>query len=60
SDAETYIYSLAPSHRRYFFKYYWDAKTEPTRLKRIEQIYDALQKKWDYGLMLRRGKPREE
>lgn len=60
TDANIYFQSLANSHRNYFLKWYWDAKTEPTRLKRLEQIYDALQKHWDYGLMIRKGKPREQ
>lgn len=59
-DAHAYFDSLSNSHRNYFLKWYWDAKTEPTRLKRLEQIYDALQKRWDYGLMIRKGKPRAE
>lgn len=56
--AEAYFQSLAPSHRNYFLKWYQDAKTAATRLDRLTRIYDALQRKWDYGLMIRRGKPR--
>ncbi|MBE7177993.1 MAG: DUF1905 domain-containing protein [Mucilaginibacter polytrichastri] len=60
NESRTYFFSLTPSHRNYFLKWFYDAKTAPTKLDRLTRIYDALQKKWDYGLMIRRGKPRPE
>ncbi|KYP12904.1 YdeI/OmpD-associated family protein [Flavihumibacter sp. CACIAM 22H1] len=54
--ARAYFESLTPGHQRYFTKWIEDAKTEPTRVKRVAQTVDALLKKWDYGQMIRAGK----
>ena len=51
--------SLTGSHQRYFSKWIDDAKTEPTRVKRISMAVNALGKKWGYPEMIRdaAGKP---
>jgi Domain of unknown function (DUF1905)/Bacteriocin-protection, YdeI or OmpD-Associated len=51
--AKTFFDSLAGSHQRYFSKWIDDAKTEPTRVKRITMAVNALAKKWGYPEMLR-------
>lgn len=51
--AKTFFESLAGSHQRYFSKWIDDAKTEPTRVKRITLAVNALAKKWGYPEMLR-------
>jgi hypothetical protein len=45
--------TLAGSHQRYFSKWIDDAKTEPTKIKRIAWAVNALSKKQGYGEMLR-------
>jgi hypothetical protein len=45
--------TLTPSHKKYFSNWVTDAKTEPTKAKRITACINALAKKWDYGLMIR-------
>lgn len=45
--------TLAPSHQRYFSKWVEDAKTEPTRAKRITIALSALSRKMDFGMMIR-------
>lgn len=54
--AQAFFNSLAKSHRNYFIKWIETAKTEPTKIKRIAQVVNALSKKIDYGLMLRSAK----
>jgi hypothetical protein len=44
---------LAPGHQRYFSKWIDDAKTEPTRTKRIGQAVTALSNHFGYGEMIR-------
>jgi hypothetical protein len=44
------------SHQHYFIKYINDAKTEPTRVKRLTQTVLAMEKKMDYGEMIRSNK----
>jgi hypothetical protein len=51
-----YFNSLPGSHQRYFSKWIDDAKTEPTRVKRIALAVNALSKNMGYGEMLRAGK----
>ena len=51
--AKKYFQSLTGSHQRYFSKWIDDAKTEPTRVKRITMAVNALAKKWGYPEMLR-------
>jgi hypothetical protein len=45
--------SLPGSHQRYFSKWIGDAKTEPTKTKRIAQAVTALSKQFGFGEMLR-------
>jgi hypothetical protein len=54
--AKTFFQSLPGSHQRYFSKWIDDAKTEPTRVKRITMAVNALAKKWGYPEMLRAQK----
>lgn len=58
-DANKHFKSFSPSHQRYFSKWIDSAKTEQTKAKRIATAINALARGWDYGLMLRNGKPRE-
>ncbi|KAA5534875.1 DUF1905 domain-containing protein [Taibaiella lutea] len=55
-DAKQYFESLAPSHRLYFSKWISDAKTEPTKVKRLTQCILALSQNKDYGTMIREQK----
>lgn len=55
-DAKKYFESLAPSHRLYFSKWIGDAKTEPTKLKRLTLCILALSQNKDYGTMIREQK----
>ena len=54
--AKSFFQQLTGSHQRYFSKWIDEAKTEPTRIKRISQAVNALAKKWGYQEMLRQGK----
>ncbi len=54
--AKAFFNSLTKSHQHYFIKWIESAKTEPTKVKRIAQIINALSKKIDFGLMLRSAK----
>lgn len=51
--ASEFFKSLPGSHQRYFSKWIDDAKTEPTRTKRIAMAVNGLAKKWGYGEMIR-------
>ena len=51
--AKEFFTALPGSHQRYFSKWIDDAKTEPTRVKRITMAVNALAKKWGYPEMLR-------
>jgi hypothetical protein len=57
--ARQFFQSLTGSHQRYFSKWIDDAKTEPTKVKRITMAVNALAKKWGYPEMLRgqKGNP---
>lgn len=44
---------LVPSHRTYFIKWINSAKSDPTRTKRIAQVVTAMEKKQDFGEMIR-------
>jgi Domain of unknown function (DUF1905)/Bacteriocin-protection, YdeI or OmpD-Associated len=57
--AKNFFQSLTGSHQRYFSKWIDEAKTEPTRTKRIAMSVNALAKKWGYPEMIRasQGKP---
>jgi len=48
--------SLTRGHRKYFSDWILSAKTEPTKTKRLAQAVDALSKKFDFGMMLRKLK----
>lgn len=54
--AVEFFQTLAGSHQRYFSKWIDEAKTEPTRIKRITMAVNALAKKWGYPEMLRASK----
>lgn len=46
------------SHQNWYINWLNTAKTEPTRTKRIVKIVSAMDKGWDFGTMMRDGKPR--
>lgn len=50
--------SLRPSHRNYFINYINEAKTAPTRAKRIVMTVEAMALELDFGAMIRLGKSR--
>jgi len=52
-EAKQFFESLAPSHQRYFSKWIDDAKTTPTKLKRLTECILALSQQKDYGTMIR-------
>jgi hypothetical protein len=54
--AGAFFKTLPGSHQRYFSKWIDDAKTEPTKTKRIAQAITALSKKQGYGEMIRSNK----
>lgn len=51
--ALAFFRSLAPSHQRYFSKWVDEAKTEPTKVKRIAQALYGLSHHMDFGQMIR-------
>lgn len=51
--AKQFFQGLPGSHQRYFSKWIDDAKTEPTKVKRITMAVNALAKKWGYPEMIR-------
>jgi hypothetical protein len=58
-EAWQFFNSLAKSHRNYFIKWIESAKTQPTRDKRIALTIDAMMKRWDYGMMIRKSSNKE-
>jgi Domain of unknown function (DUF1905)/Bacteriocin-protection, YdeI or OmpD-Associated len=52
-EAKKFFQTLPGSHQRYFSKWIDDAKTEPTKTKRIALAVTALSKKQGYPEMLR-------
>ncbi|MGB3006025.1 MAG: YdeI/OmpD-associated family protein [Chitinophagaceae bacterium] len=54
--AKIFFESLPGSHQRYFSRWIDDAKTEPTKVKRITMAVNALAKKWGYPEMIRASK----
>jgi hypothetical protein len=52
--------SRPKSHQNYFINWLNSAKTEPTRTKRLVMTVNAMARKWDFGLMIREGRPRVE
>jgi len=51
--AKEFFQTLPGSHQRYFSKWIDDAKTEPTKTKRITMAVNSLAKHWGYVEMLR-------
>ena len=49
--------SQPKSHQNYYITWLNSAKTEPTRTKRIVKIIEAMSRDWDFGTMIRDGKP---
>jgi hypothetical protein len=52
-DALHHFNTLPPSHQNYFTRWINEAKTEPTKAKRIAQALNALKKGIDFGAMIR-------
>lgn len=48
-----YFNSLTKGHQNYFTNWINSAKTDPTKAKRIAATINALEKHWDFGMMLR-------
>jgi len=48
------------SHQNWYINWLNSAKTEATRTKSIVKIVLAMDKDWDFGTMMRDGKPRKE
>ncbi len=55
-SAKQYFETLTGSHQRYFSKWIDSAKTEPTKIKRIAMVVNALAKKMGYPEMIRASK----
>ncbi len=55
-EALEFYNSLARSHRDYFLKWIFSAKTDITRNSRIVQMADAMSRRWDYGQMIRENR----
>jgi len=58
-QAMQYFNSLTKGHQNYFTNWIRSAKTDPTKAKRIAATVNALNKKWDFGQMLRAMKKNE-
>ncbi|RYY90261.1 MAG: DUF1905 domain-containing protein [Chitinophagaceae bacterium] len=58
--AAAFYEKLPLGHRRYFVRWVYSAKTEPTRAKRIAQMVDALARGWGYSEMIRAAKAKKE
>jgi hypothetical protein len=58
--AEAFFSKLPPSHRRYWVNWVEEAKTEPTRAKRIAMMVDGLARGWGFSEMLRAAKAKKE
>ena len=52
-NALAHFNSLTKGHQNYFTNWINSAKTEPTKAKRIAATINALEKRWDFGQMLR-------
>ncbi|MGI4022911.1 MAG: YdeI/OmpD-associated family protein [Janthinobacterium lividum] len=55
-EALQYFESLPKSHQHYYFKWINEAKTEPTRTKRIAATLNAAIESLSYGEMIRKQK----
>ncbi len=51
--------TMPKSHQNYFINWLNSAKTEPTRVKRLVMIVNAMAKKQDFGLMIRSNRTAE-
>jgi hypothetical protein len=58
-EAMQHFNSLTKGHQNYFTNWIKSAKTDPTKAKRIAATLNALNKKWDFGQMLRAMKKNE-
>jgi len=54
--AMAYFQSLAPSHQRYFSNWINEAKTATTKTRRLVICLSALERKLDFGAMIREQK----
>jgi hypothetical protein len=52
-EAFKYFKSLPKGRQNYFTNWINSAKTDPTKAKRIAATLNALNKKWDFGQMMR-------
>jgi hypothetical protein len=52
-ESMNFFNSLPKSHRDYFIRWIYSAKTEATRSNRIVQMANAMAQKWDYAQMIR-------
>ena len=59
-EALEYFNSLTKGHQNYFTNWIKSAKTDPTKAKRIAATLNALDKKWDFGQMIRAMKKIKE
>ena len=55
-EALEYFKSLNKGHQNYFTNWIHSAKTDPTKAKRTAATLNALNKKWDFGQMIRAAK----
>lgn len=60
ADLMVRFMALPKSHRNYFIKHINDAKTEPTRTKRIAMTVEAMVLELDFGAMIRLEKSRRQ
>lgn len=58
-EALKYFKTLPPGHQRYFSKWIDDAKTDPTKTKRIAMAINALARDMGYSTMLREHKAKK-
>lgn len=58
-DALTFFNSFSPSTQQYYSKWIESAKMEPTRIKRIAMAINALQRKMEFGPMLREARDKK-
>ena len=52
-EAFEYFNTLPRGHQNYFTNWINSAKTDPTKAKRIAATLNALNKKWEFGQMIR-------
>lgn len=52
-EAKLFFDTLTPGHQRYFSNWIESAKTEPTKVKRLAQCINGLERKLDFGGLLR-------